>query len=63
MDCKEPKKHDFIKKPDQYYSTPEGRLAALYLLSAGCPTHPRSCGICGLRDKGPACLMEPWNLR
>ncbi|MFQ6062782.1 MAG: radical SAM protein [Methanosarcinales archaeon] len=59
----EPKKHDLIKKADQYYSTPESRLAALYLLSAGCPTHPRSCGTCALRDKCPACLMEPWNLR
>ncbi len=36
------------------------QVAAKYLESAGCPTHPRNCGKCMFKDKCKATLMEPW---
>jgi pyruvate-formate lyase-activating enzyme len=48
-----------------YYPTeiPGGseiEIAAQYLRRAGCHKYPRSCGECELRDRCPACLLEPW---
>lgn len=38
-------------------------LTAAYAAVAGCPTHPRNCGTCPLRDRCPATLREPWRGR
>ncbi len=38
----------------------EAEVAAQYLRRAGCNRYPRSCGDCELRDRCPACLLEPW---
>jgi len=38
----------------------ETEIAAQYLKRAGCPKYPRWCGECELRDRCPACLLEPW---
>ena len=38
----------------------ETEIAAQYLRRAGCRRYPRSCGECELRDRCPACLLEPW---
>ncbi|MEA1894230.1 MAG: radical SAM protein [Euryarchaeota archaeon] len=38
----------------------ETEIAMQYLKRAGCPKYPRSCGECELRDRCPACLLEPW---
>ena len=35
-------------------------LTAAYAAITGCPTHPRDCGACPLRDCCPATLREPW---
>ena len=35
-------------------------FGAAYAADCGCPTHPRNCGDCRLRDKCPATLKEPW---
>lgn len=39
----------------------EAELAAQYLRRAGCHQYPRLCGKCELRDRCPACLLEPWD--
>jgi len=36
------------------------QVAATYLQLAGCPTNPRNCGSCTLKDRCKATLMEPW---
>jgi hypothetical protein len=36
------------------------QVAAKYLRLAGCPTNPRNCGSCTLKDRCKATLMEPW---
>jgi len=36
------------------------QVAAKYLQLAGCPTNPRNCGLCTLKDRCKATLMEPW---
>jgi pyruvate formate lyase activating enzyme len=36
------------------------QVAAMYLRLAGCPTNPRNCGKCTLKDGCKATLMEPW---
>jgi len=38
----------------------EAEIAAQYLRRAGCHKYPRSCGECELKDRCPACLLEPW---
>ena len=38
-------------------------LTAAYAAVTGCPTHPRDCGACPLRDCCPATLREPWRGR
>ncbi len=38
-------------------------LTAAYAAVCGCPTHPRNCGACPLRDNCPATLREPWRGR
>jgi pyruvate formate lyase activating enzyme len=38
----------------------ETEIAMQYLRRAGCHKYPRSCGECELRDRCPACLLEPW---
>jgi hypothetical protein len=38
----------------------ETEIAAQYLRRVGCHKYPRSCGECELRDRCPACLLEPW---
>jgi len=47
----------------RYAGCEEAALAAAYVQSAGCPTHPRDCGACPLRHRCPATLREPWNRR
>ncbi|MEA1895641.1 MAG: radical SAM protein [Euryarchaeota archaeon] len=46
--------------PTEIPSGSEAEVAAQYLRRAGCNRHPRSCGDCELRDRCPACLLEPW---
>jgi len=55
------KKADMLKK--RYSGNQEAGLTAAYALETGCPTHPRNCGECELRDNCPATLREPWNRR
>ncbi len=38
----------------------ETEIAMQYLRRAGCHKYPRSCGECELKDRCPACLLEPW---
>ncbi len=47
----------------RYGGSSEAALTAAYAADLGCPTHPRSCGTCPLRDRCPATLREPWNRR
>lgn len=46
-----------------YDDDPAAALTAAYAASCGCPTHPRDCGACPLRDRCPATLREPWRGR
>jgi pyruvate formate lyase activating enzyme len=43
-----------------YGDDPAAALTAAYAAVCGCPTHPRDCGNCPLRDHCPATLHEPW---
>ena len=43
-----------------YGDDPGAALTAAYAAICGCPTHPRDCGHCPLRDQCPATLHEPW---
>lgn len=45
---------------DTYGNSQEAAVAAAYASRLGCPTHPRDCGDCPLRDRCPAVLREPW---
>lgn len=47
----------------RYKGNPEASLSAAYANDLGCPTHPRDCGICPLRNHCPTTLKEPWNRR
>ncbi|KUG19335.1 radical sam, pyruvate-formate lyase-activating enzyme like [hydrocarbon metagenome] len=47
----------------RYGGSSPGALAGAYAASVGCPTHPRNCGGCPLRDRCPVTLREPWNRR
>ncbi|WP_440955680.1 radical SAM protein [Methanosarcina sp. Mfa9] len=55
------KKAEILEK--RYSGNREAGLTAAYALETGCPTHPRNCGECELRDRCPATLREPWNRR
>lgn len=46
-----------------YEGNSEAALTAAYAAVCGCPTHPRDCGACPLRDRCPATLREPWRGR
>ena len=46
-----------------YGGEPRAALTAAYAAACGCPTHPRDCGTCSLRDRCPATLREPWRGR
>lgn len=46
-----------------YEESPAAALIAAYAAACGCPTHPRDCGTCLLRDHCPATLREPWHGR
>ncbi|MDN7023792.1 radical SAM protein [Methanoculleus sp. FWC-SCC1] len=46
-----------------YGGDPAAALTAAYAAACGCPTHPRNCGSCPLRDRCPATLKEPWRGR
>ena len=46
-----------------YEEDPAAALTAAYAAACGCPTHPRDCGGCSLRDRCPATLREPWRGR
>ncbi len=46
-----------------YGGDPAAALIAAYAAACGCPTHPRNCGMCSLRDRCPATLREPWRGR
>ncbi|KQC04699.1 MAG: hypothetical protein APR53_02940 [Methanoculleus sp. SDB] len=48
---------------DRYEGNPAAALTAAYAAFYGCPTHPRNCGACPLRDRCPATLREPWRGR
>jgi pyruvate formate lyase activating enzyme len=46
-----------------YGGEAQAALTAAYAAACGCPTHPRDCGACLLRDRCPATLREPWRGR
>lgn len=46
-----------------YEGNSAAALTAAYAAVCGCPTHPRDCGACPLRDRCPATLREPWRGR
>ncbi len=46
-----------------YEGNSAAALTAAYAAVCGCPTHPRDCGTCPLRDRCPATLREPWRGR
>lgn len=48
---------------DAYGGDNAAALTAAYAAVAGCPTHPRDCGTCPLRERCPATLREPWRRR
>ncbi|NLM29033.1 MAG: radical SAM protein, partial [Methanomicrobiales archaeon] len=48
---------------DAYEGNNAAALTAAYAAVCGCPTHPRDCGACPLRDRCPATLREPWRGR
>ncbi|MHC1626104.1 MAG: radical SAM protein [Methanoculleaceae archaeon] len=45
---------------DRYGGRREAAVGGAYAARLGCPTHPRDCGGCPLRDRCPAVLREPW---
>lgn len=48
---------------DAYCGDDAAALTAAYAALVGCPTHPRNCGACPLRDRCPTTLREPWRGR
>ncbi|NYT05831.1 MAG: radical SAM protein [Methanomicrobiales archaeon] len=52
-----------VQLADRYTGNPAAALTAAYAAACGCPTHPRNCGACNLRDRCPAMLREPWRGR